>query len=153
MRNIRYQELRERVVELKHWAEDRNDVISQGRVQGYNSVLALLNQREQAIAAAPPLRCEFEWLGKRCVLALGHADDGPNKCDHELEGDSAQPEPRYQVLREAILNLKEHRISSGNSTWYDCEPLVYLRKHDVLAALAAAEPRGTTAGGANEAGT
>ena len=38
-------------------------------------------------------------------------------------------------LRERILNLKEQRISSGNSTWDDCEPIVYLLKRDVLGAL------------------
>ena len=44
-------------------------------------------------------------------------------------------EGRLREARERILSLPEHRISSGNSTWDDCEPIVYLRKRDVLAAL------------------
>jgi hypothetical protein len=31
-------------------------------------------------------RCEFEWLGRRCVLADGHPDDAFS--DHKLEGDT-----------------------------------------------------------------
>jgi len=44
-----------------------------------------------------------------------------------------------EAIRQRILDLPEQRIGSGNSTWDDCEPIIYLRKRDVLTALAAKE--------------
>ena len=51
------------------------------RIGAFHKLIAELAALRSVSPVAP--RCEFKFRGKRCVLDAGHADDGPNKTNHQ----------------------------------------------------------------------